>query len=492
MLDPSILVGSTPITNAGQFVGADGGAPANTNPSPEAAALQAIAGQLADTQQQAQSLAVTVEVLSQLDSCTDLPSAASRASHALAVAAQASQVLIAWRDSESKPCKLVADSANASLESTPLLNAAAEEVSLRGDVTIYPCEDHANRHAMLTVAKFAESTSAGSIVAVPMIDEKGQRFGAVLVIDAKQETSVTLLRAIAPAMTGKFATLQTLQPRTWERFVRTICDGASRSRGKVIAGGLIAFVLAMLVPLPYQVPTECELQPVERRVVAAPFDGPLQTVMVRPGDVVMKGDTLAKINPREIDYELAGLRAELERAVQEKKGLMVKHDVGASKIASLETERIQLEKALLDYQRDNLEIRSPLSGVIVSGDLRQSEGAPLSKGDTMFEIAPLGEMIVELSIPEEDFVHVQPEMKVQFYLHALPNRMLVGTLERVHPQAELREHDNVFIGEVTVADEHGVLRPGMKGRAWIKGDRQPLGWNLFHKGYYSLRSFVGW
>lgn len=171
---------------------------------------------------------------------------------------------------------------------------------------------------------------------------------------------------------------------------------------------------------------------------------------------------------------------------------MADHDFGAIKIAKLEAERIAMEKELLQYQRSNLEIRSPLAGVVVSGDLKRSEGTPLSKGDPMFEIAPLGEMVVEISIPESDFVHVQAGMPVEFYLHAVPSETLTGKLQAVHPAAELRGNENVFIGEVAITDTKGILRPGMQGRSWIQSDRHPLGWNLFHKAFFSLRTAIGW
>ena len=104
----------------------------------------------------------------------------------------------------------------------------------------------------------------------------------------------------------------------------------------------------------------------------------------------------------------------------------------------------------------------------------------------MFEIAPLHSMVVEIAIEESDFTHVRDGMPVYFYVDSLAGQRFNGALERIHPRAELRDHDNVFIAEVQIQDHDGVLRPGMQGRATVVGDRHPLGWNLFHKAYYSL------
>ena len=74
---------------------------------------------------------------------------------------------------------------------------------------------------------------------------------------------------------------------------------------------------------------------------------------------------LAEIDPRELEYELSGINAELQRALQEKKGLMAERNVAGSQIAGLESQRLQSEADLLLHRRENLEIRSPISGVVV-------------------------------------------------------------------------------------------------------------------------------
>ena len=116
----------------------------------------------------------------------------------------------------------------------------------------------------------------------------------------------------------------------------------------------------------------------------------------------------------------------------------------------------------------------------------------MTRGETLFEIAPLGQMVVEIAVPEEDISHVEVGMEADFFFHAIPNRRWRGTVSKVHPQAEIRDHDNVFVAEVALEDTESLLRPGMRGRARIYGHRHMLGWNLFHKAYYAVQRSVGW
>ena len=62
---------------------------------------------------------------------------------------------------------------------------------------------------------------------------------------------------------------------------------------------MLLFVICVL-PLRYVVPADIELQANERRFVAVPFDGPLRSSTVRPGDLVKAGDLLAEIDPQGI------------------------------------------------------------------------------------------------------------------------------------------------------------------------------------------------
>ncbi len=85
--------------------------------------------------------------------------------------------------------------------------------------------------------------------------------------------------------------------RLWKR-------GTQNTR-RALGVGAIAAGLAALAPLPYPVRATCELQPVVRRVIAAPFDGVLMRATARAGEVVTEGQLLAEMDGRELRSQLA-------------------------------------------------------------------------------------------------------------------------------------------------------------------------------------------
>jgi multidrug efflux pump subunit AcrA (membrane-fusion protein) len=161
-------------------------------------------------------------------------------------------------------------------------------------------------------------------------------------------------------------------------------------------------------------------------------------------------------------------------------------------VASLEVERLQQRRHLLFRRIEQLEVRCPVEGVVLTGDLERSELAPVNSGQTLFEVAPLAQLVCEVEIPDDSIAQVTAGNALAITLDAFPLRTWQATLADIRPRAEIREHRNVFIGQVVLNNDSGELRPGMRGRARIATSPQPLGWIIFHKPWHWLRARLEW
>lgn len=459
-----------------------------TNDSPTRAA--------ASTLDQLQTLASALEIQSELDACTTLSSAGPLLAQRLISGLDADRIVVAWRQETSAHVRRIADTHPVSRIDEAvegrMIDAACEEVIARGGVTRWPATAAKDRYATRTLVQLATQIYASTITAVCLDDADGMTRGVLLVVDAKSPTAESLLQVTLPLVALKFAAIERRTPSPIQRKTLAVMQSLSKpGRGNRWLA-IIAGLMMLAIPMPYRVAADLELQPTKRRFVAVGFDGTLQSSNIRPGDSVTQGQLIATIDPREIDYELSGVEAELHQAQQERRSRMAEHDFAASKIAELETQRLQTQKDLLQYRRNHLEIRSPVDGIVVSGDWKQSEGMPMTRGETLFEIAPLGSMRVEFAVPESDYAMVRVGMPVEFYLHAFANQSFSATIDKVHPRAELRNDQNVFIAEAVIADDRAVLRPGMRGRGKVASDRHPIAWNVFHKAYHAARHAIGW
>ena len=262
-----------------------------------------------------------------------------------------------------------------------------------------------------------------------------------------------------------------------------------RTKAWLAAAGVLAAILC--IPLHYQVKCECQVQPFTHRFIAAPFDGRLEKAFVGPGDLIHRDTVLARMEGHNSRWELAGVEADHGQAVKRHDAALAGRDMVAAQLAKLEAERLQLKTNILERRSNHLEIRSPIDGVVISGDQERAEGAPLTIGQSLFEVAPLDKMVVELAVPEDEITHIQSNFNVMIELDAFPRKKINGTIHKIHPRSETKADRNVFIAEVHIDNLEGTLRPGMNGHAKIRAARHLLAWNLFHKAWHFILSGLG-
>ncbi len=443
--------------------------------------------------------AAIVDLASRVQSATDASIAGQTLCDEAARHLGVQQMAVALVRPGQPGCRLTAVSrgeGNVSPENRDsFLEAALDECLLRGEVGIWPPPAGTARHSLATHKQLALRWNAEAVVSVPLQTHAGETIGAWVAIVRNTDQAVPtagFMHAAAPLLGAALHTLRRGErgriARSWGHFTLAM----RQRQGQLIALGCLLLAAGLCVPLPYSVRGGCEVHPVSLRYIAAPFDARLLHADVEPGDEVTAGQVLARLDGEEIRWELSGATAEVDRAAKERDGHLAEREINAAQVSRLEMARMDAKATVLRQRSEQLEIRSPVDGVIISGDLRKAEGAPLTTGQTLFEIAPLEEMVLEIGIPEEDIGHVTLGQSVEAVLNALPDRTWTGIVERIHPRSELVDEDYVFVAEVKFANEFSLLRPGMKGRAKIQTAKHPLGWNLFHKAVDQVRFWIGW
>lgn len=452
------------------------------------------------------TVAALIELVGHVQTADDATAACQRLADSLQQHLSADKVVVGLCRSGASECRVVAISNGAVVdrfsEETRLVESVLQESLIRSAGAVWPVLDQENRHALLSHQQLAESGFGRTLVSVPIQTETGSPIGAILVVFSPPNEAVgevesireaeRFLRAGTGVLAGCLSVLQKLADSRWLQWTQRIRRSLTASRLQVAGWVTAGLAVIMLLPMTYTVRCSLELQPMERRYVAAPFDGPLEECLVEPGDVVVRNQLLARMDGREIRWELAEVQANLNKATKERNTQVSSREFGAAAVLGHEIQRLEQRMALLVHRDASLEIRSPADGVVVSGDHRETEGVPLETGQTLFEIAPLNAMVVELCIPEDDIRHVREGMNVVVQLDAVPEQSIEATIRSIQPRAELRDGDNVFIAEADIPNADTILRPGMRGSAKVSTGRHLLGWNLFHKPAAWLLGWLGW
>jgi len=154
-------------------------------------------------------------------------------------------------------------------------------------------------------------------------------------------------------------------------------------------------------------------------------------------------------------------------------------------MAQVEQAKAQFE--LSESQLERTKITAPFDGLITLGDLSQSLGGAVKKGQVLFELAPLDGYRVVLDVDEADISHLQVGQKGELVVTALPNEKFPFEVKLITPVAKVKDGLNYFRVEGAVLDSEASLRPGMEGVAKVQIDERRLIWIWTYRAGVWLR-----
>jgi len=244
---------------------------------------------------------------------------------------------------------------------------------------------------------------------------------------------------------------------------------------------VLAVAALCVVQGEYRVTTRAVLEGKVQRAAVAPFDGFVAVSTVRPGDHLHAGDLLAAMDDHDLVLERARAWADAEKSRQKYNEAMAKHDRPGAAEYSAQVDQADAQLALADDKLRRSRIVSPIDGLLVSGDLSQMLGAPLERGKTLFEIAPLDQYRIILRTDERDLRFVVQGQHGMLSLAGMPDDRRSFTVTRITPIAEAKDGRNEFRVEATLDNPPGpALRPGMEGIAKVETGTHHLIWVWSH------------
>lgn len=291
------------------------------------------------------------------------------------------------------------------------------------------------------------------------------------------------------------AAAQAIGAVLWSRPSRAIPNFAAgmmkrSSIGFAVAGLLL--IAAAVWPVPYRVKCDATVETMGARFVGAPFEATLDQALVRPGDAVSAGQTLLVLDGRPLRLEREALSAEIGQVAKEYDVALAGQKIAEAQQADLRRKQLTRKLDLITDRLNSLELTSPIDGIVVSGDLERHIGAPLEQGQTLIEVAPLSRMKCEIAIPEHEIAFVQEGLPTRLKFHSVAGPSIHLTLEELHPKSELRNDQNVFVGQIDLDNTGGKLRPGMRGDAIVYGPLRPRAWSWIRGGFERMLWWVGY
>jgi multidrug resistance efflux pump len=235
----------------------------------------------------------------------------------------------------------------------------------------------------------------------------------------------------------------------------------------------------------YRITADGKVEGEVQRSIVAPFDGYVSEAPIQAGHAVKKGDLLAALDDRDLLLERLRWTTERQQHLYEyDKALSAGARADAMRYKS-QLDEAEAQIRLADAELARSRMTAPFDGLILSGDLSQSIGAAVRRGDVLFQIAPLTGYRVRLLVSETQIADVVPGDGGELLVAALPDATFPFTIERITPVATAHDGQNFFAVDGRLTHVSARLRPGMDGIGKIDVGERRLVWIWF-------RSLLHW
>ncbi|OIN06544.1 hypothetical protein BFR47_04055 [Oceanisphaera psychrotolerans] len=363
------------------------------------------------------------------------------------------------------------------------LESAMEEAVDQGEPVCWPGDEQSlvirDAHRKL-IERHGNHTS----LSVPFIRD-AEQYGVLTFEWAgrPEPENVELAAAVAPVLgqvllKGRAANAGSMD--MIGRMLKAPCKrllGAGYLGTKLIAAGVLAAVLFFsLATGEFRINTDARLEGAVNRSLAAPFDAYLEQAVVRAGQVVQKGDLLAKLDGRDMKLELAKLESQQAQYTRQLQLAQANWDPAQAGVVLAQLAQVEAQLNLVRTMLQRTELRAPFDALVTSGDLSQDLGLPISKGQVLFELAPLEDYRLVLDVPEADIGYLSLGQRGELVLKAFPEQQSTFDVSLITPLAEARDGQNLFRVEATLASVAEGMRPGMEGVGKVSVDERKLIW----------------
>ncbi len=213
--------------------------------------------------------------------------------------------------------------------------------------------------------------------------------------------------------------------------------------------------------------------------------GLVQSVFIREGEAITRGQAIVQLDAREMRTRLAKLREELTTSELQLRQSMSSRPFPETLDQQNRIARLQSEIAAAEFAMQHTTITAPVSGVVTTMEVR-SVGTVLQPGQTLATIAPAGaRLLVEAFVPNKDIAFIEKGLPAKLKFDAFPFQdygAIEGTVIEVSPDAQLDKDSQSFYKvkivpqktEVTARDKNIPLRTGLTLTAEIVTERKSI------------------
>jgi RND family efflux transporter MFP subunit len=365
---------------------------------------------------------------------------------------------------------------------------------------VYPAASDDARLVNRFHAQLAKEEQGAAICTVPLI-KNGKAVGALLLERAAEQSftaeTVAQCEQISLLLGPVLETRRREERPLPIKILDSIQGWGARLFGpralplKVgVALSVLLLAWLSLASSTFSISSDAVLEPEICRTVVAPQEGYIAAAHVRAGDQVRKGDLLATLDDQKLRQEQRKWQSQRAQLFKEYRKALAGWDRAEVAILRAKQAQAEAQLKLVEQQLARVKLVAPFAGLVVKGDLNQALGAPVKRGEVLYEVAPTNEYRAVLKVDDRDIGMIAAGQRGQLKLSGIPNRSVNIIIDRLTPVSSTADGRNFFRVEAIMDQHLGQMRPGMEGVAKIEISQEKLLWIWTRRLVDWLRLFI--
>jgi len=233
-----------------------------------------------------------------------------------------------------------------------------------------------------------------------------------------------------------------------------------------------------------------EITPAEQVSVRPEINCKIDELPVDVGDQVKKGSLLFKLDDKELQQERSSNLTDIEKArlgvekaerdYKRAQQLLAEKLIAqelyddtktAYDLAKNALERSQRDLALTDEHLKYTLVRAPFNCTILTRPVSMGQAVSGSggfkSGTEVLTIADLNSMIINAQVNQADVPRLKQDQTVEVTVEAVPGLHINGMVERISPQATIKNNIKGFAARIVLKNVDPRVRPGMTANVKI-------------------------
>lgn len=334
------------------------------------------------------------------------------------------------------------------------------------------------------------------VVLVVFKNSKGKIIGGLL-MDREKEFNPLEIALIEDVGDSYAYSLEYFQKKSSDKSFSLGFGSIFKRSGKTMRYIWVFLILVLFIPVRMSATAPAEVVAYKPDVIAIPFNGTIEEILVRPGAFVKEGETLIRMDQTMLQNKSDMAESEMEIAQIALQKTEREAMTDRSKLAEIAILKSQLaqksaEKEYADELLGKANITADRDGIAVFADPNSFRGKPVSAGEQIMVLADPEKSELLIRVPVDSMIEIDQSIPAKFFLSVMPLANHYAEYQSIGYQAS-PDGDGLLTYKIRARfmDSEQAPRIGWTGVGKVYGGWTILAANMLRRPLVAMRRKLG-